>query len=43
MKSSWSDSIIGDAGLTSSKQQAIGIKPAVKKVVTHPKISNFGM
>jgi hypothetical protein len=32
VRSSLSDSIIGDAGLTPSKQQAIAIKPAVKKV-----------
>jgi hypothetical protein len=32
MKSSWSDSIIGDVCLTLSKQQAIVIKHAVKKV-----------
>jgi hypothetical protein len=30
--SSWSDSIVGDAGLTPSKRQAIAIKHAVKKV-----------
>jgi hypothetical protein len=33
--SSWSDSIVGDAGLTPSKHQPIAIKPAVKKVVVH--------
>jgi hypothetical protein len=32
VRSTWSDSIIGDAGLTPSKQQAIAVKPAVKKV-----------
>jgi hypothetical protein len=32
VRSSWNDSIIGDAGLTPSKQQAIAIKPAVKMV-----------
>jgi hypothetical protein len=32
MKSFWNDSIIGDAGLTLSKQQDIAIKPVVKKV-----------
>jgi hypothetical protein len=32
VRSSWSDSITGDAGLTPSKQQAIAMNPAVKKV-----------
>jgi hypothetical protein len=32
VRSSWSESIIGDAGLTPSKHQDIAIKPAAKKV-----------
>jgi hypothetical protein len=32
VRSSWSDSITGGAGLTLSKQQGIAVKPAVKKV-----------